>query len=263
MRKLKSKGMVVSALFVCAAMFLVQPLTYAGSAGKGNLTGFIYGSDKTTPVQGAVVMLKNIATGAVVESAKSDVSGAFMMAGLDRGMYVFGVTSSRGEFESEAVLGIAANETAKLAVALIPNAEVDPKAEDAPQISGEKWVGKVISYDEATKTARVYMNNNLIKKDEDFHIKGDKDKYKSETDFWQKAKILQENGLDVKKAVAERYYTILLEKPALVNDFLYIKKSRGLFLFLLPGGLAAVMAGTTALIITTVDPPEDASAFKK
>jgi len=261
--KKMNKGIIVFAVLAVAALFLAQPLVCAQASGKGNLTGFVYAKDKTTPVESAVVKLKNVSTGAIYESTKTDSTGAFSMIGLDRGMYVFGVTSPKGDFDSEELLGIAEGETAKLSVALNPMAEVDPKAEDAPQISGEKWVGKIISYDETTKTARVFMNNNLIKKDQDFHIKGDKDKYKSETDFWQKAKILQENGLDVKKAVAARYYTILLEKPAMPNDFLYIKKSKGLMLFLCPGGWAAVIAGTSILIVEIVDPPDDASAFKK
>jgi len=264
MRNFIKNRVIVYTILTCVALFFAQPVIYAKTAGKGNLTGFIYDQDKTTPVEGAVVMLKNLANGAVFQSDKSDAVGAFMMAGIDQGMYIFGVSSSQGDFNSEEVIGIAENETAKLAVALTPDAEVDPKAEDAPQIQGEKWVGKIISYDESTKTARVYMNQNLLKQDESFHIKGDKKKYNSETDFWQKAKMIQENGLAVKKTVAKHYYTLLLEKPALANDFLYIKKSKGLLLFFLsPLGLAAILAGTTAIVIIVVNPPGDASAFRR
>ncbi len=242
-------------------LFFAQPLVFAAAPGKGNLVGFVYDQDGTTPVEGAVVMLKNLSTGTVFESNKTSGEGAFSLSGIDQGMYIFGVSSPKGDFNADEVLGIAGNETAKLAVAL--NAEVEnPKDQKAPDIAGEKWVGTIISFDAATNIARVYINKGQLKQDEEFHVKGDKKKFNSDTDFWQKAKVIQQNGLAVKKAVAGQYYNILLEKPPLENDFVYVKKSGPLAFFLTPLGLAIILAGTTATIIAIVTPP-DASAIRR
>jgi hypothetical protein len=265
MRNFLRKRSIVSAVLVCTALFFAQPLVFASSSAKGSLTGFVYDKDGTTPVEGAVVKLKNLASGEVFESSKSDGTGAFGMAGIDQGMYIFGVSSPKGDFNAEEVLGIAGNETAKLAVALTPDVTgVDPKSENAPTIAGEKWVGTVTSFDAGTKTARVFINKGQLKQGEEFHVKGDKKKYNSDTDFWQKAKVIQQNGLAIKKAVAGQYYNILLEKPPLENDFIYLKKSKGLAAFFLsPLGLATILAGTTAAVIAVVTPVTPASADRR
>jgi hypothetical protein len=244
-------------------VFFAQPLVFAAGQGKGNLVGFVYDQDGTTPVEGAVVMLKNLATGTVFESDKSDNAGAFNLSGIDQGMYIFGVSSSKGDFNAEEVLGIAGNETAKLAVSLNAEADVNPQGQNAPAIAGEKWVGTVISFDASTNMARVFINKGQLKQDEEFHVKGDKKKFNSDTDFWQKAKVIQQNGLAVKKAVAGQYYNLLLEKSPLDNDFVYVKKSGPLAFFLTPLGLATILAGTTAAVVVIVSGPGDASAIRK
>jgi len=253
----------VFGVLMLSVIFFVHPLVMAGAGAKGNLVGFVYDQDGTTPVQGAVVKLKNLATGSIFESPGSDEQGAFKIADVDRGLYVFGIASPRGDFSATDVLGIAENETAKLAVALTPfeaAGEVDPKAEDAPKIAGEKWVGKIISYDASLKEARVFINKNQLKKDENFHVKGDKKKYNSDTDFWQKAKIIKQNGFNINKAVAGQFYNIPLEKLPLDNDFIYVKESAGLFAFFLtPLGLATILAGTTAVVVIVVTPKPPAS----
>lgn len=265
MKNFLRKRSVVYAVLVCTVVFFAEPLVFANSVAKGNLTGFIYDKDGTTPVEGAVVKLKNLASGSVFESSKSDNVGAFSMVGVDQGMYIFGVSSAKGDFNAEEVLGIAGNETAKLAVALNPDAaEVDPKNESAPAIAGEKWVGTVISFDAATKMARVFINKGQLKQDEEFHVKGDKKKHNSDSDFWQKAKGMQQNGLAVNKAVAGQYYNLILDKTPLDNDFLYVKKSKGLIAFFLsPLGLATILAGTTAAVIAVVTPATKASADRR
>lgn len=257
---------IVFVVLILTALFFAQPFVLVGAGAKGNLVGFVYDQDGTTPVEGAVIKLKNLATGSTFESPKSDNQGAFKVTDVDQGLYTFGVASSQGDFSANDVLGIADNETAKLAVALTPfeaGAEVNPKAEDAPSIKGEKWVGKVISYDATAKEARVYINKSELKKDESFHVKGDKKKYNSDTDYWQKAKIVKQNGFEVKKAVAGQFCNIPMEKPPLDNDFVYVKESRGLaWFFLTPLGLAAILAGTTAIVYIAIPAKPTASQFR-
>jgi len=255
----KRRSIAFAVVGLTLFFFMAQPLIFAQTAGKGNLAGFVYDKDGSTPVEGAVVKIKNLKTDAVFESPKTDAQGAFQITGIDPGLYIFGVTSPVGDFNANEVIGIAENETAKLSVALKPISPaqpVDPKAQDAPQIRGEKWIGKVISYDPASKEARIYINRDEVKKDENFHAKGDKDKYKSETDFWQKLKQVKQNGFEVKKAQEGQYYNISLEKPVLANDFIYIKERRGLIYFFMGAlGVAAILAGTTAVIYYVVTPP--------
>lgn len=265
MRNLPRKDSLVYAVLFSTIVLFLQPLLFAASAGKGNLVGFVYGQDGTTPVAGAVVKLKSLSDGKIFQSDKSDDAGAFKLAGVDQGVYIFGVTSPQGDFNSEEALGIAANETAKLAVALTPDeGDVNPQGENAPTIAGEKWVGTVVSFDASTNLARIYINKRHLDQDEDFHVKGDKKKYNSDTDFWQKAKVIQQNGLKVKKAVSGQYYNLLLEKPPLDNDFVYVKTSKGLIAFFLsPLGLATILAGTTAAVIAIVSNPSAASTVRR
>lgn len=259
------KRSTTCAALMLTAFFFTQPLVLVGAGAKGNLVGFVYDQDGTTPVEGAVIKLKNLATGVLFESPKSDNQGAFKVTDVDQGLYMFGVSSTQGDFNANDVLGINENETAKLAVALkaFEAAEVDPKAEDAPKIAGEKWVGKIISYDASLMEARVFINKNQLKQNENFHVKGDKKKYNSDTDFWQKAKIIKQNGFNVNKAVAGQFYNIPLEKPPLDNDFVYVKESQGLAAFFLtPLGLAVILAGTTAVVVVTVTQKPTASQFR-
>jgi hypothetical protein len=264
MFKFLGKRTLIYGVLACTLIFFTQPLVFAASQGKGNLVGFVYGEDGTTPVEGAVVKLKNLETGTVFESGTSDATGAFSMSGIDQGMYIFGVSSPKGDFNAEEVLGIAGNETAKLAVALNVDGDVtNPQDQKAPTIAGEKWIGTVVSFDASTNIARIYINRGQLKKNEEFHVKGDKKKFNSDTDFWQKAKVLQQNGLAVNKVPAGQFCNVLLEKPPLDNDFVYVKKSGPLAFFLTPLGLATILAGTTAAVIAIVVPPGDASAVRR
>lgn len=93
----------------------------AREAGKGNLIGFVFEKDGTTPVEGAVVKLKNVSTGTVYESSNSDKLGIFKTEGIEEGLYIVGISTKKGEFNVVNLIGIKTDETAKVSFALKPD----------------------------------------------------------------------------------------------------------------------------------------------
>lgn len=110
-------------LFYSPHLFAAKPI------GKGNLVGFVYGEDETTPVEGAVVKMRNISTGSNYESNKSNKLGVFKLEGIDEGLYVVGISSKKGDFNVPNLIGIKANETAKVSLALKPQKAEKAKVE--------------------------------------------------------------------------------------------------------------------------------------
>ena len=114
----------VSLLLIFSFILLYSPhLIYGEPVGKGNLIGFVYDKDETTPLEGAVVKLKNISSGIVYESNKTDKLGVFKLEGIDEGLYIAGISSKEGDFNVENFIGIMADETAKISFALKPQAK--------------------------------------------------------------------------------------------------------------------------------------------
>ena len=123
MRKsLKLKG--VFFLLIFSFLMFYSPYLINGKAlAKGNLIGFVYDKDGTTPLEGAIVKLKNVSTSSIYESSKADKLGVFKIEGIDEGLYVVGISSKEGSFNVENFIGIKANETAKVSFSLEPQAQ--------------------------------------------------------------------------------------------------------------------------------------------
>lgn len=90
----------------------------AKEIGKGNIIGFVFQKDGTTPVEGAVVKLRNVATGTGYESTQSDKLGIFKVEDVAEGLYLVGVSTEEGDFNVSNLIGIISNETAKVSFAL-------------------------------------------------------------------------------------------------------------------------------------------------
>ena len=254
------KVKVVSLGLAAAMLVFSSPLVLKGQApAKGNLLGFVYGQDGTTPLPGAVVMVKNISSGRVYESSASDGLGVFKVQGLETGLYALGVTSPKGSFNSTDLIGVAANETSKIAVALTPYEKdvqeaIQPVNKDQ-QEEGESRVGHVVVYTAGGNQAEVFIERGLLQHSDRIHVKG------VNTDFYQDAKGLLLQGASVRKLLAGQNGMISINKPCEPGDLVYVVCKRGIPpFFLAPLGIAAVVAGSAAL--TPGGDEQTASPFK-
>jgi hypothetical protein len=115
-RLFRSKFLILGVLASMSILFF--PYEALGQAGTGSLTGFIYGDDMKTPVEGAVVMLRNVLTGAIYQSEPTDKNGMYVIKGITAGSYILGVTTQQGDFNFDRELYIKALELAKLNLSL-------------------------------------------------------------------------------------------------------------------------------------------------
>ena len=120
----KSREVAVLAL-ITFVIFCSQNLL-AANANTGSLIGFVYAEDQTTPVEGAVLQARNINSGKIYKSTKTDKLGMFKIEKIDQGFYVAGVSTKEGDFNLPHLVGIKGNETAKASFALKPG--VQPEA---------------------------------------------------------------------------------------------------------------------------------------
>ncbi len=218
-RGVKSK--VVSIGLVAAMLVFFSPQVLKGQVpAKGNLLGFVYGQDGTTPLPGAVVMVKNISSGKVYESSASDGLGIFKVQGLETGLYALGVTSPKGSFNSTDLVGVAANETAKIAIALTPyENDVQQAVQQVnkdQQEEGESRIGHVVVSAGGGNQAEVFIERGLLQSSDRIHVKG------VNTDFYQDAKGLLFQGAYVKKLLSGQNGMISVNKPCEPGDIVYV-----------------------------------------
>jgi len=227
---------------------------------KGNIEGFVYDEDGITPLEGAIVRFSNVSTGAVYESTISDNSGAFRIEGVERGVYIFGVITAQGEFNSIDPIGltISENETVRISVSLIPyEGEVASAIMGIPEgkeIKGEVLVGRVVKFYPETFEAEVLIFNDKIRYRDRIHVKGpEEEKIEAEaeveiTDFYQEAYELRINGSRVKKVPAVQVVTLSLQNQVDIGDLVYVVRRKRLLP--LPIGIGIII------------PPEPLSDFE-
>jgi hypothetical protein len=238
-------------LALCPVLSGAEP-----AATTGNLIGFIYGQDATTPVTGAVVTLKSLANGTLTESAPTDSQGVFRMPSLEPGVYAMGVASGAGGYNAPSLIGIKANETAKISVALQPYekevAQAVAQVNNNQTKAGESRVGRVVEFIPGTVEAQVFIELGLLQVNDRIHVIGER------TDFYQDVKDLFFEGMPVKKALGGQTVNLKLVKPAEINDLVCIVCKRGIPpIWFGPIGIAAIVAGTGAIIYGVIEIPED------
>lgn len=228
------------------------------TTGKGDLVGLITENNGSTPVPGAVVVVRNLTTGVVTEGAQSDAKGGFRFPGLAPGLYALGVKSANGSYNSQDFFGVAADKTARITVALDPYDAASAAAAAAvikeQRDKGEAFIGKVVKYHPDTKEAEILIEIGLIQDEDRIHVKG------QATDFYQDMRVLKAYGARTKRVLSG--YTALLKtsKPCETGDFVYIVCKRGVPpFFLAPLGIAAIVAGYAPLSATYT---EDISQYK-
>jgi Carboxypeptidase regulatory-like domain len=241
-----AKGVLSCGSVILLVLALSSSTAVAQASGKGNLVGFIFGRDGSTPVEGAVVVVKNVTTGAVAEAAATDATGVFRLAGLEAGIYAVGVKSTAGNYNSQDFFGVAAQQTAKLTIALNPYDAVSASAAEAvikeQRDKGEAYIGKVVKYVPATKMAEVFVEIGLIQKDDRIHVKG------QVTDFYQDLNRLTAYGAKAERVTSGYTAMVKTSKACVEGDFIYIVCKRGIPpFFLAPLGVAAIVAGAVPL----------------
>jgi hypothetical protein len=105
-----------------------------------SITGRVFGSDRTTPVQGAVVRAIRGNGAQVFSSMPSDERGDFTLANLPPGSYDIVVELSDGVYVVERTLSISEARVYSLSLAAVPadNVEKHVEAVDKP-VKGYAW----------------------------------------------------------------------------------------------------------------------------
>jgi hypothetical protein len=239
------------ACFCLALLWLSLPLAAAEMNAKGNIIGFLYGQDGNSPLEGGIIKLKNLMSGATFLSTKSDSFGIFRLEGVDSGFYTYGVLTGQGDFNASDIVGlrINANETAKISIALSAyEKEVASAVGDIikeQEIHGESLVGMIAAFDPASKTGIVQVTKGLLRAKDTIHAKG------KATDFYQQVGDLTVGTASAKRVLAGQNGAFKLEREAQPGDLIFVAKDKRFSpLFLAPLGIATVIAGNTAVTST-------------
>ncbi|NPV84058.1 MAG: carboxypeptidase regulatory-like domain-containing protein [Candidatus Aminicenantes bacterium] len=108
---------VLSGIVLLAFMLLLLPAETL-AAPTGSLVGFIYGSDMKTPVQNAVVKVRNVDDGKEYVSTPTDANGSYKLDKLKEGKYILGITAPDGDYNFPYVMVVKGGEIGKLSLAL-------------------------------------------------------------------------------------------------------------------------------------------------
>ena len=242
-------GIAIAFLLVCSPLFLKSE-----NIAKGNVIGFVYDRDGTTPLEGAAVKFKNVSTSEVYESSKSDSFGIFKIEGLEKGIYIYGVVTAKGDFNANGLVGvrIGENETAKLSISLTPyekkvaSAIQEVYREQKP--GGESLVGRVVNYDPDTRIAEVFITNGLLRMDDMIYARGEN------TDFYQDVKYLEIEDSPVKNLFSGQTAFLAVKKEVKNGDLIYKVWEKGILpIFSRPIGDASVIAGDSRVVYGTFE----------
>jgi len=247
-RSVPRNFVVIFSLFFVFFLLSAPGVLTAQNIAKGNIVGFIFAKDGTPPLEGAVIKFKSLVSGAVYESSKSDNLGIFKVQGVETGLYTYGVMTERGSFNADNTVGlrIGENETAKLSIAVDPydkgmEAAVSELYKDQAA-GGESFVGTIADFDSGSGMARVQVVKGLIRVKDRIHAKG------SSTNFYQEVAALHLGDGATKQILMGQTGDMKLERSAQRGDFVYVVRNRKVFpFFLTPAGVAAVIAGNTAV----------------
>ena len=225
MRKKRLKSVVSLSMVICFLAF--SPLIFAQKKPGGIIIGQIYGLEKTRPVQGAIIKAKNIKDGSLYVSNPSNRAGEFEIEGMKAGIYVIGVITKEGNFNTDRLLGVYEAQTLRVAFSLNPyKKEVVSAIQNVYkniQVSGECYIGEVIKYLSNPGEAAIYVEKGIIQIGDKVHLKG------YMTDFIQEIEELFVDGMSVGKALVGQTPIVILKHPVDIGDLIYlIPKIRGL-----------------------------------
>ena len=278
-RASRAKFLAVTLIF-SFLIFYYPHFLPAQAVGQGSLTGFIYAEDGVSPVEGAVVKIRNIVDGITYESSTSDNQGAFKIEGINEGLYSAGISTSTGDFDFENLIGIKAGEPAKISFSLVltgdqspslpqeksnpvPEEQASPPAQGGSEVAapaGGILIGKVVNFSFEAQEATILIEEGILRVGDEIIFRG------TETDFSQKVESISVESADVRKASAGQTPSVRAVQPVEVGDFVFLKKKRMVFFFLSPIGVATVLAASSGIvygIVKLTEKEEEVSAFKK
>jgi hypothetical protein len=125
--------------FFISILFFWPHSVMAQTNKEGSLVGYIYKEDCTTPVEGAVIRMRNISGGSEYESKESNKLGAVAINSIEEGLYTVGIFTEDGGFNIENIIGIKANELAEVSFTLRPLAQETPPAKKDKKRPRGKW----------------------------------------------------------------------------------------------------------------------------
>jgi hypothetical protein len=250
------KGVCILSIVIVlfTGLFIVPPASIAQAIERGNLVGTIVDRDGRAPIGGAVLRLRNISSGAIYESPATDAQGRFRIDGLGKGIYTYGISTSLGEFNSNELIGILANETTKISISLNPfesnvqSAVQEVLRAQAASPASESQVGRVIRYDPATKRADVFVERGLLQVRDRVRIFG------PATNFSQDVETMYQGPDRVRRVLAGQNLWLPTTKPVQPGDVVAVGCKNGVApFFLTPCGIAWVVAGSGAILAGIIE----------
>ena len=139
MSKLTHSKFVVLFLIFALVAFYAPEFLQGQEDGQGNIVGYVYGPDNTSPVEGAVVKLRNLSTGSLYESMATDDQGMIELQGVDEGLYLVGISTAGGDYNIENLVGIKPGRTAKISFALRSNEQEGTAQEGTERCPKGQW----------------------------------------------------------------------------------------------------------------------------
>ncbi len=110
-------------LIFCISFFLIASsnIAFSNDTAKGRLEGIVY-MDGTAPLSGAIVRVKNIASGTEYQSEASGSDGSFLISNVEKGFYLYEVSTPQGESAPGDYFGVNFNGdmSAKIALNVSP-----------------------------------------------------------------------------------------------------------------------------------------------
>lgn len=259
MRK-KRVHFLSSSLIILFLLVLSLSFTFGKNSNEGNLIGFLQNTDGSS-LQGAVIKLKDIYSDKLYTSTQADDYGIVRIKNVIPGLYVYGVSTKNGNYNSNEVLGISGGKTAKVSISLKSFETKEEKAvkELNPDLirKGESLIGRVDRFYNDSGRADVEIIKGMVKNGDLLHIIGVDDN----VDFKIKAKNLMKDGVDCDKVFVTETASIPFNKVARIGNLVYILSKKGMApMFLIPLG-AATAVGSGFVKYSTADVHE-ASTYK-
>ena len=139
MPRLKRSKILATGLILSFFLFYAPHSLFAQKIKNGSLIGYIYKEDGTTPVEEAVVIIRNISNGSMYESKESNELGVSKIDNIEEGVYILGIWTKNGGFNIKNIIGIKTNETVEISFALKAQAQEKTTEKKDEKYPRGKW----------------------------------------------------------------------------------------------------------------------------